>query len=170
MQIKNCIKRIEIALKEMYFLAQAGTAVGTGINTKKGFDKKIALEIKKITRLPFRTAPNKFEALASHEPIVNLSGTFNTLAVAIDVKERLLPSLKLLEKELAVKVTKFKNIVKIGRTHLQDATPLTLGQQFSGYHMQIKNCIKRIEIALKEMYFLAQGLSLIHISEPTRPY
>ncbi len=65
------------------FLAQGGTAVGTGINTKKGFDKKIALEIKKITKLPFRTAPNKFEALASHEPIVNLSGTFNTLAVAL---------------------------------------------------------------------------------------
>ena len=83
MQIKNCIMRIEIALKEMYFLAQGGTAVGTGINTKKGFDKKIALEIKKITKLPFRTAPNKFEALASHEPIVNLSGTFNTLAVAL---------------------------------------------------------------------------------------
>ena len=83
MQIKNCIKRIEIALKEMYFLAQGGTAVGTGINTKKGFDKKIALEIKKITKLPFRTAPNKFEALASHEPIVNLSGAFNTLAVAM---------------------------------------------------------------------------------------
>jgi fumarate hydratase, class II len=83
MQIKNCIKRIEIALKEMYFLAQGGTAVGTGINTKKGFDRKIALEIKKITKLPFRTAPNKFEALASHEPIVNLSGAFNTLAVAL---------------------------------------------------------------------------------------
>ncbi|NBQ46560.1 MAG: class II fumarate hydratase [Proteobacteria bacterium] len=83
MQIKNCIKRIEIALKEIYFIAQGGTAVGTGINTKKGFDKKIALEIKKITKLPFRTAPNKFEALASHEPIVNLSGTFNTLAVAL---------------------------------------------------------------------------------------
>ena len=83
MQIKNCIKRIEIALKEMYFLAQGGTAVGTGINSKKGFDKKIALEIKKITKLPFKTAPNKFEALASHEPIVNLSGTLNTLAVAL---------------------------------------------------------------------------------------
>ncbi len=83
MQIINCTKRIEIALKEMYFLAQGGTAVGTGINTKKGFDKKIALEIKKITKLPFKTAPNKFEALASHEPIVNLSGTFNTLAVAL---------------------------------------------------------------------------------------
>ena len=83
MQIKNCIKRIEIALKEIYFLAQGGTAVGTGINSKKGFDRKIALEIKKITKLPFKTAPNKFEALASHEPIVNLSGTLNTLAVAL---------------------------------------------------------------------------------------
>ncbi len=82
-QIKNCIKRIEIALKEVYFLAQGGTAVGTGINSKKGFDKKIAFEIKKITKLPFKTAPNKFEALASHEPIVNLSGTLNTLAVAL---------------------------------------------------------------------------------------
>jgi len=82
-QIKNCIKRIEIALKEVYFLAQGGTAVGTGINSKKGFDKKIALEIKKITKLPFKTAPNKFEALASHEPIVNLSATLNTLAVAL---------------------------------------------------------------------------------------
>lgn len=83
MQIKNCIKRVEIALKEIYFLAQGGTAVGTGINSKKGFDRKIALEIKKITKLPFKTAPNKFEALASHEPIVNLSGTLNTLAVAL---------------------------------------------------------------------------------------
>ena len=82
-QIKNSIKRIEIALKEVYFLAQGGTAVGTGINSKKGFDKKIALEIKKITKLPFKTAPNKFEALASHEPIVNLSATLNTLAVAL---------------------------------------------------------------------------------------
>jgi len=82
-QIKNCIRRIEIALKEVYFLAQGGTAVGTGINSKKGFDKKIALEIKKITKLPFKTAPNKFEALAGHEPIVNLSGTLNTLAVAL---------------------------------------------------------------------------------------
>ncbi len=64
MQIKNCIKRIEIALKEIYFLAQGGTAVGTGINSKKGFDRKIALEIKKITKLPFKTAPNKFEAFS----------------------------------------------------------------------------------------------------------
>ena len=83
MQIKNCIKRIELALKETYYLAQGGTAVGTGLNSKKGFDKKIALEIKKITGLSFKTSPNKFEALASHDPIVNLSGSLNTLAVAL---------------------------------------------------------------------------------------
>ena len=47
----------------------------------------------------------------------------------------------------------FKKIVKVGRTHLQDATPLTLGQEFSGYHSQLKKCIERIENALKEVYF-----------------
>ena len=55
------------------------------------------------------------------------------------------------------KVKEFKSIVKLGRTHLQDATPLTLGQEFSGYHSQLKTCIDRIERALGEIYFLAQG-------------
>ncbi len=79
------------------------------------------------------------------------------IAIAIKAKEKLLPSLKLLEKELAKKTNEFKKIVKIGRTHLQDATPLTLGQEFSGYHTQLKKCIIRIENALKEIYYLAQG-------------
>ena len=79
------------------------------------------------------------------------------IAIAMKAKNKLLPSLKLLEKELFVKVKKFKNIVKLGRTHLQDATPLTLGQEFSGYHSQLKKCINRIERALGEIYFLAQG-------------
>ena len=79
------------------------------------------------------------------------------IAIAIKAKEKLLPSLKLLEKELEKKSKEFKNIVKVGRTHLQDATPLTLGQEFSGYHTQLKNCIKRIESALQEIYSLAQG-------------
>ena len=60
-------------------------------------------------------------------------------------------------KELAKKSKDFRNIIKIGRTHLQDATPLSLGQEFSGYQVQLKKCIKRIEHALKEIYFLAQG-------------
>tara|TARA_B100001123_G_scaffold199410_1_gene226693 strand:- start:11 stop:1399 length:1389 start_codon:yes stop_codon:yes gene_type:complete len=82
-QLSKCIKRIEIALKEIYFLAQGGTAVGTGLNTKKGFDKKIVAELKKITKLPFKPAKNKFAALAAHDAIVNFSGTMNTTAVCL---------------------------------------------------------------------------------------
>ena len=82
-QLSNCIKRIEIALEEIYFLAQGGTAVGTGLNTKKGFDKKIINELRKITKLPFKPAPNKFAALAAHDAIVNFSGTMNTTAVCL---------------------------------------------------------------------------------------
>ena len=79
------------------------------------------------------------------------------IAIAIKTKQKLLPSLKLLEKELYRKVKEFKKIVKVGRTHLQDATPITLGQEFSGYHAQLKKCINRIENALEEIYYLAQG-------------
>ena len=82
-QLSKCIKRIELALEEIYFLAQGGTAVGTGLNTKKGFDKKIVNELKKITKLPFKPTLNKFAALASHDAIVNFSGTMNTTAVCL---------------------------------------------------------------------------------------
>ena len=82
-QLKKCIERIEKALNEIYYLAQGGTAVGTGINTKKNFDKKIVNEIKKITKLPFKVASNKFAALAAHDSIVNFSGTLNTTAVCL---------------------------------------------------------------------------------------
>ena len=82
-QLKKCIERIENALKEIYHLAQGGTAVGTGLNTKKNFDKKIVKEISKITKLPFKPAINKFSALAAHDEIVNFSGTLNTAAVCL---------------------------------------------------------------------------------------
>mgnify|MGYP006075533879 FL=1 len=82
-QLKKCIERIECALKEIYFLAQGGTAVGTGINSKKGFDKKIIKEIAKYTRIPFKPANNKFAELAAHDSIVNFSGTLNTCAVSL---------------------------------------------------------------------------------------
>jgi len=90
------------------------------------------------------------------------------IAIAIKTREKLLPSLKLLEKELAKKVREFKGIVKVGRTHLQDATPLTLGQEFSGYHSQLKKCIIRIENALKEIYHLAQGGTAVGTGLNTR--
>jgi len=90
------------------------------------------------------------------------------IAIAIETKNKLLPSLKLLEKELKNKVSKFKNIIKIGRTHLQDATPLSLGQEFSGYHHQLKLCIFRIENSLKEIYSLAQGGTAVGTGLNTR--
>ena len=90
------------------------------------------------------------------------------ISIAIKTKEKLLPSLKLLEKELAKKAREFKNIVKVGRTHLQDATPLTLGQEFSGYQSQLKKCIIRIENALKEIYHLAQGGTAVGTGLNTR--
>ena len=82
-QLKKCIERIEYALKEILFLAQGGTAVGTGINSKKNFDKKIIKEISKFTKIKFKPAPNKFAELAAHDAIVNFSGTLNTCAVAL---------------------------------------------------------------------------------------
>ena len=82
-QLEQCIERIDTSLNEIYFLAQGGTAVGTGINTRKNFDKKIVNEIRKISKLPFKPAKNKFAALAAHDAIVNFSGTLNTTAVCL---------------------------------------------------------------------------------------
>ena len=82
-QLEDCIKRIKFALNEIHFLAQGGTAVGTGLNSKKNFDKKIINEIKKLTKIQFKPAKNKFAALAAHDAIVNFSGTLNTLAVCL---------------------------------------------------------------------------------------
>ena len=82
-QLKKSIERIEYALKEILFLAQGGTAVGTGINSKKNFDKKIIKEIAKFTKIKFKPATNKFAELAAHDAIVNFSGTLNTCAVAL---------------------------------------------------------------------------------------
>ena len=82
-QIEQGIIRIKSALEEIYYLAQGGTAVGTGINTKKNFDKKIINEINKQTKLNFKPAINKFAALAAHDAVVNFSGALNTLAVSL---------------------------------------------------------------------------------------
>ena len=83
-QIYRCRKRLEPATTHgMTALAQGATAVGTGLNTPAGFAEAVAKEIAGLAGLPFRSAENKFEALASNDPIVHLSGTLNTLAVAL---------------------------------------------------------------------------------------
>jgi fumarate hydratase, class II len=79
------------------------------------------------------------------------------IAAAEEIVNRLLPALKHLQGALAVKVAAWKDIIKIGRTHTQDATPLTLGQEFSGYAQQVANGIDRIEMTLPRLMELAQG-------------
>jgi fumarate hydratase class II len=82
-QIKYAIERIESALTRVYYLAQGGTAVGTGINCKIGFDQRFAQEVAEETGYPFITSPNKFEALASNDALVEFSGSLNVLAVSL---------------------------------------------------------------------------------------
>ncbi|CAD6934099.1 unnamed protein product [Tilletia controversa] len=81
-QVTNGIARVEAVLPRLSQLAQGGTAVGTGLNTFKGFDTAVAAEVGKITGLHFETAPNKFEALAAHDAMVEASGALNVLAVS----------------------------------------------------------------------------------------
>ncbi|KAL0420074.1 UNVERIFIED_CONTAM: Fumarate hydratase 1, mitochondrial [Sesamum radiatum] len=82
-QVKYGIDRVLCTLPRMYQLAQGGTAVGTGLNTKKGFDVKIAAAVAEETKLPFVTAENKFEALAAHDAFVETSGALNTVAASL---------------------------------------------------------------------------------------
>src|SRR5690349_19957660 len=82
-QIESGIARVEAVLPRLHQLAQGGTAVGTGLNAPKGFAEDFAEEVANLTRLPFETAPNKFEALAAHDTLVELSGALNVIAVSL---------------------------------------------------------------------------------------
>lgn len=82
-QLTFGLERIRSTLPRLFLIAQGGTAVGTGLNTWKTFDEKIASQISELTKLPFKTAPNKFEALAAHDAIVETHGALNVLAVSL---------------------------------------------------------------------------------------
>ncbi|GFF24537.1 fumarate hydratase, mitochondrial [Aspergillus udagawae] len=82
-QLDRNIERVEASLPHLRYLAQGGTAVGTGLNTFKGFAEAIAEEVTKLTGTEFKTAPNKFEVLAAHDSIVEASGSLNTLACSL---------------------------------------------------------------------------------------
>ncbi len=82
-QLEDCSKRIQDSLEGLFFLAQGGTAVGTGINTFKGFDKEIAGELADISGLPFRPAPNKFVSLATNDAYLHAHSAINTLAMSL---------------------------------------------------------------------------------------
>jgi fumarate hydratase, class II len=107
--------------------------------------------------------------LASKDPVhpndhVNMAQSSNDsfpsamyIAAAVNTKQRLIPAVKALHDAIAVKVEEWKDVIKIGRTHMQDATPLTLGQEWSGYEGMLADNLERIEDALKGVYKLALG-------------
>ncbi|MGO4916839.1 class II fumarate hydratase [Pseudogemmobacter sp. W21_MBD1_M6] len=82
-QVAMGIRRVKAALGAIYELAQGGTAVGTGLNTRVGWDVTVAAHMAAITGLPFVTAPNKFEALAAHDAMVEMSGALKTVAASL---------------------------------------------------------------------------------------
>ncbi|WP_346237926.1 class II fumarate hydratase [Niabella insulamsoli] len=82
-QLDHGLKAIKNTLPHLSELALGGTAVGTGINTPEGYDKNVAAEIARLTKLPFKTADNKFEALAAHDAIVEAHGALKTVAVSL---------------------------------------------------------------------------------------
>jgi fumarate hydratase class II len=134
---------------------QTGSGTQTNMNVNEVIANR-AIEIlsgKKGTKKPVH--PN--DHVNKSQSTNDVFPTAMHISVAEETIKQLLPSLKILEKELKKKSKEFKNIIKIGRTQLQDATPLSLGQEFSGYHTQVKKSIERIEYALKEIFYLAQG-------------
>ena len=134
---------------------QTGSGTQTNMNVNEVIANR-AIEIlggKKGTKKPVH--PN--DHVNKSQSTNDVFPTAMHISIAKETRDKLLPSLKILRNELKKKVKKFNNIIKVGRTHLQDATPLSLGQEFSGYYTQIKKSIDRIEIALNEIYYLAQG-------------
>ena len=134
---------------------QTGSGTQTNMNVNEVISNR-AIEImggKKGTKKPVHPNDHVNKSQSTNDVFPSAIH----IAVAMETRNKLLPSLLLLSKELKRKVSKFKNIVKIGRTHLQDATPLTLGQEFSGYNNQVEEGISRIKNSLEEIYFLAQG-------------
>ena len=82
-QVAKSVERIEASLGDIYELAQGGTAVGTGLNTRPGWGEEVAANMARITDLPFVTAPNKFEALAAHDAMVAMSGALKATAASL---------------------------------------------------------------------------------------
>ena len=166
--IKACNEVISGKLDENFPLKvwQTGSGTQTNMNVNEVISNR-AIEFlggKLGTKKPVH--PN--DHVNKSQSTNDVFPTAMHIAVAIETRNKLLPSLILLNKELKNKVKKFNKIIKVGRTHLQDATPLSLGQEFSGYQAQLEDCINRIRSSLNEIYFLAQGGTAVGTGINTR--
>ncbi len=145
---------------------QTGSGPQTNMNANEVIaNRAIQLKGGKLGEKPIHPNDDVNKAQSSND-------TFPTamhIAVAERVKSHLVPQLQLLAKALKAKSQEFREIVKIGRTHLMDATPLTLGQEFSGYVTQVEHCIERIESAQKHVLQLALGGTAVGTGLNTHP-
>jgi fumarate hydratase class II len=149
------------------YVWQTGSGTQTNMNVNEVISNR-AIEIaggEKGSKKPIH--PNDHVNMSQSS-----NDTFPTamnIAAVEEVTNRLLPSVRALRDSLARRAEEFKNIVKIGRTHLQDAVPLTLGQEFSGYVAQLDADIERIEFAVKGLYQLAIGGTAVGTGLNTHP-
>ena len=145
---------------------QTGSGTQTNMNTNEVIANR-AIEIMGGSRGTKGVHPNDDVNKAQSS-----NDTFPTamhIAVAEQVRHRLLPALRTLRDGLDKKAKEYKSIVKIGRTHLMDATPLTLGQEFSGYVAQLDQCLVRVEQSLPEVFELALGGTAVGTGLNTHP-
>lgn len=137
---------------------------GSGTQTNMNVNEVIANranqmlgETQKGTQKPVHPNDHVNRAMSTNDAFP----TAMHISAAKETHKRLLPSLSVLQASLEGKVKEFHNVVKIGRTHLQDATPLTVGQEFSGYAAQVELGIARVKEALTRVYPLAQGATAV---------
>ena len=146
---------------------QTGSGTSTNMNTNEVISNRANEILGHEIGGKFPVHPNDHVNLGQSS-----NDTFPTsinIAICMELKEKLYPELNALSKALSKKVLEFKNIIKIGRTHLQDATPITLGQEFSGYLNMIENSVERIKDSEKYVRSLAQGGTAVGTGINTHP-
>jgi len=147
---------------------QTGSGTSTNMNTNEVISNRANEILGHEIGGKFPVHPNDHVNLGQSS-----NDTFPTsinIAICMELKEKLYPELNALSKSLSKKVLEFKNIIKIGRTHLQDATPITLGQEFSGYLNMIENSLERIKDSEKYVRSLAQGGTAVGTGINTHPH
>jgi fumarate hydratase class II len=165
--IREAAKEVEAGKWDREFpldIFQTGSGTSSNMNT----NEVIATRAKELAKGETVVHPNDH---------VNMSQSSNDvfptsihIAIALEVTNKLVPSLKILEAVLKAKREEFSDLVKTGRTHLQDATPITLGQEFSGYESQIKHGIERLNRALPSILELPLGGTAVGTGLNTPPH
>ena len=155
--IKACDEILDGKLETNFPLSiwQTGSGTQTNMNVNEVISNRSIEIMNGVIGSKYPVHPNDH---------VNMSQSSNDsfptamhIAAVLEITNKLIPALQNLKNALSSKVTKFASIIKIGRTHTQDATPLTLGQEFSGYECQVSNAIERIKSTLSRLSMLAQG-------------